>query len=58
MYDPDREEYFWKLLRGLKLWPRWYLLGFKGLYGEENPLERQRVIQARMRRKKRKNRRM
>jgi hypothetical protein len=53
MHDPDREEYFWKLMGPLKLWPRWYLLGFKGLYSEENPLERQRVIKRRCRRKKR-----
>ena len=53
MHYPDREEYFWKLMRPLKLWPRWYLLGFKGLYSEENPLERQRVIEGRYRRKKR-----
>ena len=56
MHDPDREEYFWKLLKPLKLWPRWYLLGFKGLYAEENPLESRRVIDARMRRKKRQKR--
>lgn len=56
LYDPDREEYFWKLVKGLGLWPRWYLLGFKGLYCEENPVERQRVLDRRCRRKKRNRR--
>ena len=53
MHDPDREQYFWKLMGPLKLWPRWYLLGFKGLYSEENPMEAKRVIKRRYRRKKR-----
>jgi hypothetical protein len=53
LHDPDREEYLWKLLGSLKLWPRWYLLGFKGLYCEENPAERRRVIERRYNRKKR-----
>lgn len=55
LHYPDREEYFWKLMSPLKLWPRWYLLAFKGLYSEENPLERKRVIKRRYERKKRKH---
>ena len=55
MHHPEREEYLWKLLKGVKLWPRWYLLGFKGLYSMEHPAERQLVLDRRCRRKKRNN---
>ena len=37
MWDKSRESYFWSLIRGLGLWPRWYLLCFRTLYIRENP---------------------
>lgn len=57
LYQPDREAYFWNLLKGLDLWPRWYLLAFKGLYCEENPLEHRRAVKNRYRKGKRLKRR-
>ena len=42
-YDVSKENYFWRLLGPLKLWPRWYLLAFRTLWREENPTEAERI---------------
>jgi hypothetical protein len=52
LHTPDREEYLWKLLKGVKLWPKWYLYGFRCLYRDENPVEARRVIARRYHRKR------
>lgn len=39
MYSPDKEPYFWTLLGGIGLWPRWYLKGFKAMYRSLHPTE-------------------
>lgn len=39
MWDKSREKYFWSVLGGLNLWPRWYLLCFRTLYIRSNPEE-------------------
>ena len=43
MYDADKEPYFWSLVGPLKLWPRWYLAGFRALYRDRNPTELRRM---------------
>ena len=54
MWDLSKEEYFWKLIKGIGLWPRWYLTAFKGLYKDENPKEYKRANMYRFRAGKRK----
>ena len=39
MHDAEKEAYFWEMLGGLKLWPRWYLFAFRAMYRLENPRE-------------------
>lgn len=51
MWDLSKEEYFWDLVKGIGLWPRWYLTAFKGFYGDENPKEQKAVKMKRYRRK-------
>ena len=51
MYDPEAEGRVWKLVGGLKLWPRWYLKAFARLYADENPQEYERVRKRRYRKK-------
>ena len=58
LWDPSKEEYFWNLLKGCDLWPRWYLAAFKGLYSDENPLERKRSIKNRYQQKLAKRRKL
>lgn len=43
MYDNSKESYYWALVSGLGLWPRWYLSAFKTLYRERNKTEMERV---------------
>lgn len=52
-HDKTREAYFWSMLGGLKLWPRWYLLAFVTLWREENPVEAKRIKQQQGRARKR-----
>jgi len=52
VHDPTKEEYYWKILGPLQMWPRWYLDAFRGLYADENPEENQRAIKKRYRQKK------
>lgn len=52
LHDPEQEEYLWGLFDGIKLWPKWYLYGFRCLYRDENPDEARRAIARRYRRKK------
>lgn len=54
LHDRSREEYFWRILGGLKLWPRWYLMAFMTLYKEQNPKEAKAVKMRDYRRRKRK----
>ena len=51
MWNPEQEDYFWKTLKGIGLWPRWYLTAFKNLYADENPRELRRSVKNRYRRK-------
>ena len=53
MYDPAAEPRLWKLIGGLKLYPRWYLKAFARLYALENPTEYERVRKRRYRKGKR-----
>ena len=43
MWDKSQEVYFWNLLKGIDLWPRWYLVAFKNVYSTENPTEYRRA---------------
>lgn len=52
LYDPLAESRVWKLVGGLKLWPRWYLKAFARLYAEENPSEYERIRKKRYRQHK------
>ena len=54
MYNPEKEEYFWSLLGGLGLWPRWYLKGFKAMYRSLHPTEANTLKVRNRRRNKRK----
>lgn len=58
LHNPEQEEYFWSLLKGLDLWPRWYLSAFKKLYCDENPREHRASIKNRYQRKKRRKERL
>lgn len=58
VHDPTKEEYFWKLLKGVGLWPRWYLDAFRGLYADEHPEEHRRAITKRYRNGKARKRRL
>ena len=58
VHDPTKEEYFWKLLGPVNLWPRWYLDAFRGLYADEHPAEHQRLIKRRYEQKKARERRL
>lgn len=49
MYDPTAEARLWKLIGGLRLYPRWYLKAFARLYALENPTEYERVRKRRYR---------
>ena len=53
MYDPAAEARIWKMLSGLKLWPRWYLKAFARLYADDNPQEYERIRKRRYRKGKR-----
>lgn len=55
MWDKSRESYFWSVVSGLRLWPRWYLLCFRTLYIRENPDEylRYRIWKKNKQRRKR-----
>lgn len=54
MYEPAAEARLWKLIGGLKLYPRWYLKAFARLYALENPTEYERVRKRRYRKGKNK----
>ena len=54
MYDESMEDYYWKLLKPIENWPRWYLFRFKVLYGKENPVEYWKVRERRYARRKQK----
>lgn len=58
VHDPTKEEYYWKILGPLKMWPRWYLDAFRGLYADENPKEHQRAIKKRYDQKRARKRRL
>ncbi len=53
-HDPSQEEYLWKLLKDVKLWPKWYLHGFRCLYRDEHPREHANAVKRRYLRKKKK----
>ncbi len=53
-HDPTQEEYLWKLLGGVKLWPRWYLEGFRLLYRDEHPREHRNAVVRRYRHRRKK----
>ena len=53
MYAPEQEPRLWKMVSGLKLWPRWYLKAFARLYADANPTEYERVRKRRYRKGKR-----
>ena len=53
-HDPSQEEYLWSLLKDVKIWPRWYLEGFRRLYRDANPKEHRRAVVRRYLRKKKK----
>ena len=52
MYAPEQEPRMWKMISGLKLWPRWYLKAFARLYADANPTEYERVRKRRYRKGK------
>lgn len=54
MYNPEKEAYFWSLLGGIGLWPRWYLKGFKAMYRSLHPREANTLKVRNRRRNKRK----
>ena len=39
MHDRDKEPYFWQLIGGTGLWPRWYLMAFATLYRQSHMTE-------------------
>ena len=43
MRDRSKEEYFWRTLGSLGLYPRWYLMAFMTVYKERHPNEAKAV---------------
>ena len=39
MYDPGKEPYYWSLVGGTGIWPRWYLKCFATLYRQAHRRE-------------------
>lgn len=52
MYDPGKEPYYWSLVGGTGIWPRWYLKCFATLYRERNRREYERWKKAKQHRDK------
>jgi hypothetical protein len=52
-YEPHREPEIWALVSGTGIWKRWYLKCFVSWWRIENPLEYNRIKQARYIRKRR-----
>ena len=58
IHDPDKEPYFWSLLGGIGLWPRWYLKAFQAKYKQEHRSEYNVAKNMRYKRRKAKERRL
>lgn len=53
LHDPMAEERIWKMVSGLKIWPKWFLLAFARLYAEEHPAEYEKIRKRRYRKRNR-----